>query len=567
MVWLDMIWIASFALLLPVVQMGVGGGGKQVAVVGGGLSGLTVAYVLQQRQSGRYNVTVFEAATARVGGHIQQLPEQQQQQPSGDRGEELLLNIGHATHLGMFANLRCLLRHLDVPEVPVGRGPNYAAPGLFRMVSVSTRDGGAAVQPTIDDAVDWRVGWDAFWFYYHSYLEPEAALNALLAKHSFGPSFLQILYWAMATFEFDKRVDEAGEYSAGAARALLITQVFFKFLLCDAFHGELPRKMNLGLLKDLRQRVIAETGDDDNATMKLFDSTFKDTGLASYFTADYKLAMERMADEIHSVRTDSEVTRIQRRGATTFVTTKDGYSSEFDSVIVTIPPSQIVDILDPDSFAAHVEALAQIESGAVGVSIIHASQLPFRYPPQTQKAFHTNPSTPILGIFDISQLSLRKNRTHLNDIPKRAGWLSVAYPVYKEKSLNKHAQFLADVPCLNEQVYPWIKATWSFPAARRRVVELQGQDGLFVTGHTLTGVNKASELQITNALNLCYRSFGALPPWGCYFPVPLLPDCNDDDTFTQVKGPPEAFQKAVKSMLGSFVLVRVVQIFGVGIFL
>jgi Flavin containing amine oxidoreductase len=321
--------------------------------------------------------------------------------------------------------------------------------------------------------------------------------------------------------------------------------------------------MNIGLMNDLRQRTM-DTGASAE-TLREFDVLFNETGLGSYFTADYQLAMERMADSIGTVHTNVLVTKIMKSGGHILVTADSGISSTFDFVVLTIQPSQIVEILDHADFSDHVQALRKIESGAVGVRIIHADNLPFAYPPHTQRPFDLADPAATLGIFDISQLSLRDS-LHLNRRRKRAGWLSVAYPVYNTSSWNIHADYLSNIPSLNKKVYPWVKATASFPAARRQIVELQGRGNLFVTGHSLTGVNKASELQMTNALYLCDQCFGALPPWKHYFSAPLLPDCNDDDAFRRVSGPLEAVNKSIKSMLGSFVLVLVVRVFGTHIF-
>lgn len=215
-----------------------------VAVVGGGISGLTVGHVLQQ--SGRYQVEVLEASP-HLGGHIRSL------QSNRNRNEHL--NIGHATHMGMFCNLRLMLRHFHVEEWPVGRGSNQD-PGLFRMISVTGGTEGKTFQPPLDDIKSPVIWWEAFRFYFASYMNPEERLDAFLARNHFSKRFLDILYWAMATFEFDKRKDEAGEYTLGAARALLITQVFFQYLLCDAFEGSLPARVDQGLKDDIASRIL-----------------------------------------------------------------------------------------------------------------------------------------------------------------------------------------------------------------------------------------------------------------------------------------------------------------------
>ena len=199
----------------------------RVAIVGGGISGLVVGYVLSQ--SGKYNVTLLEQSS-NLGGNIRSVPD-----PHGiaaastvsDRSNSKKLNIGHASHMGMFWNLRLMLRYLGIEEWPVGRGKNHE-PGLFRMLSVDLQEGNI-VQPSLDYVLSPMIWFEAFWFYLQSYLDPEQSLDEYLKVNSHSNKFLSILYWSVSTFEFDKRVqDEAGEYALGAARALLITQIFFK---------------------------------------------------------------------------------------------------------------------------------------------------------------------------------------------------------------------------------------------------------------------------------------------------------------------------------------------------
>ena len=130
------------------------------------------------------------------------------------------------------------------------------------------------------------------------------------------------------------------------------------------------------------------------------------------------------------------------------------------------------------------------------------------------------------------------------------------------ESFNRHEHFLAQTDCCDKTIYPWIRASSSYPALRRKVVDLQGCDGIHVTGHTLTGINKASELQVTNALKLCHEQFGCLPPWGAYIGTPLLPDCNDEDAFKKASSIFEAIGLAWKSLVGSFLLLGVVSKLG-----
>lgn len=88
-------------------------------------------------------------------------------------------------------------------------------------------------------------------------------------KEFFSPRFLNIVYWAMATFEFDKErttPGEMGEYALGTARAWLITQVFFKFLLCDRFNGRLPGMIDSGLKDDLAKRIIVDVTSSSKIT-------------------------------------------------------------------------------------------------------------------------------------------------------------------------------------------------------------------------------------------------------------------------------------------------------------
>ena len=64
-------------------------------------------------------------------------------------------------------------------------------------------------------------------------------------------------------------------------------------------------------------------------------------------------------------------------------------------------------------------------------------------------------------------------------------------------------------------------------------------------------MNKASELQVTNALRLCNDYFGVLPPWGEFISTLFLPDCNDEDAFRRASSIVEAVPLAWKSLVGS----------------
>jgi Flavin containing amine oxidoreductase len=527
-------------------------------VVGGGASGLTIAHVLQQ--SGQYQVNVFEAEPS-LGGHVRSVKDPL-------NGEECL-NIGHATHMGMFVNLRLMLRHLGVPEWPVGRGPNDE-PGLFRMISVTAN--GETFQPPLEAILSPRVWWDAFWFYFHSYTNPEQRLDNFLATYqSFSQRFLDILYWAVATFEFDKHKEEAGEYALGAARALLITRVFFQYLLCDAFEGSLPNRVDRGLKKDLASRIELRSTilrKEKQHLLEIFEELTSDTPLASYFTSEYVTAVEKLAAGAGNVLTNAAVSRVYKtHNGRHVIEIMNGETMEADYVVFTTHPSIVGRVLDCSDYPKHAAALQRIDSGAVGVRIIHANDLTSSYPPPNDASyFDMNDPPPLLGIFDISQLTTIAGQTQRPKKIREAGWLSVAYPVYRNMTLNRHEQLLEKVPCLDAAVYPWTRATATFPKIRRDIMDLQGRDGIFITGQTLTGVNKASELQITNALNLCYDSFGVLPPWKHFFPCPMLPDCNDDDAFLMTKSPLEAAGLAMKSLVGSFLLTSAVSSLGVKFF-
>ena len=526
-----------------------------VAVVGGGISSLTIAHVLEQ--SGNYQVEVLEASP-QLGGHIRYL-----ENPL-DSGE--LLNIGHATHMGMFCNLRWMLKHFDVTEVPVGRGSNDE-PGLFRMISI-TGTNGETFQPPLHDITSPTIWWEAFRFYFGSFLTPEERLDDFLARHHFSKRFLDILYWAMATFEFDKYKNEAGEYALGTARALLITQVFFQYLLCDAFEGSLPAKVDTGLKDDLAARIMRlpnMTIQRKTSLVERFRELTSDAPLASYFTADYGKVVDKLAEGGGRVRTTAKVTRVLKKNGRNIVETLNGDVIEADHVVFTTHPSIVARVLSKEHYPQHLAAIEGIESGAVGVKIIHANDLSFPYPPRLNFTSFDMDSSPILlGIFDISQLTTTTMTNYKeHDIsPREAGWLSVAYPVYKEASLNRHEQLLERIPCADSSVYPWTRATPSFVDSRRDIVKLQGIDGIYMTGQVLTGVNKASELQVTNALNLCHDHFGVTPPWETFVPCPMLPDCNDVDAFYKAKSRVEAAFLALKSLVGSFLLTSAVSILG-----
>jgi len=552
-----------------------------VAIVGGGLSGLVVGNVLSQ--SGNYDVHLFEKDPV-IGGNVRCVPDPKSRKGKGDD----MLNIGHASHMGMFWNLRLMLEHLDIDEWPVGRGRNDV-PGLFRMLSVDFD--GTIVQPPLEDVLSPFIWLEAIRFYFYSYLEPEMRLDEFLKSHIFSEKFLNIMYWSMATFEFDKRIEEAGEYALGAARALLITQVFFKFLLCDEFDGVLPAKIDSGLKDELRGRAERHMSGDMGSSLLKRMETRQDklfgAPLASYFSADYTAAMKELADGIGcGVSTNCSVTKVVKQHASDkldklLVCTEDGKSIQVDSVIFTTQPSIISNILSNGDFPSHVEVFNAIEGGAVGVQICHESGLPFPYPPSERKqpkCFSSLHLPATLGIFDISQLTIDHNtRGRNHDVEARqqpasdrmehkAGWLSIAYPVYRDESFNRHLHFLAQTDCCDKTIYPWIRASSNYPALRRKMVDLQGCDGIHVTGHTLTSINKASELQVTNALQLCHEQFGCLPPWGAYISTPLLPDCNDEDAFKKASSVFEAIGLAWKSLVGSFLLLGVVSKLGVDSF-
>jgi hypothetical protein len=530
-----------------------------VAVVGGGASGLTIAHILQQ--SGKYQVKVLEADPI-LGGHVRSVK-------NPFNGEESL-NIGHATHMGMFVNLRLMLRHFSVPEWPVGRGPNNE-PGLFRMITVTAK--GETFQPPLQDILSPRVWWDAFWFYFHSYTNPEQRLDDFLATHqSFSKPFLDILYWAMATFEFDKHKDEAGEYALGAARALLITQVFFQYLLCDAFEGWLPNRIDGGLKAHLAsriERIPTMSRKEKQKLLGVFEELTSDAPLASYFTSEYGTAVEKLAAGAGHVLTNATVSQVYKTDTGRhMLEITNGETIEADHVVFTTHPSIVGSVLDGDDYPKHAAALQQIDSGAVGVRIIHANDLPFSYPSSNDASyFEMDDAPPLLGIFDISELTTMIT-THTQGLKKtrEAGWLSIAYPVYQNMTLNRHEQLLEKLPCVDATVYPWTRATAGFSKTRKTIVDLQGRGGIYITGQTLTGVNKASELQITNALNLCYNHFGVLPPWKHFFPCPMLPDCNDVDAFVGTKSLLEAAGLAIKSLVGSFLITSAVSSLGVKFF-
>jgi hypothetical protein len=277
--------------------------------------------------------------------------------------------------------------------------------------------------------------------------------------------------------------------------------------------------------------------------------------------------------------------------------TSNGQQIEADAIVFTIHPHMIQEVLNPCDFPQHLEALKGIDSGAVGVRIVHATSLPFPYPPARNNDKYTGgtcisvtgsdeilPPPPILGIFDISELTTTsvvmtsaheqqqqsQQRQHPSQPPTKAGWLSIAYPMYRDPTRNRHQQFLETLTssssCLDETIYPWTRATPSFIQAQRRIIELQGTNGIYIAGQALTGVNKASELQVTNALNLCRDYFDAYPPWKYYISCPMLPDCNDVDAFRQALSPWQALRLAVKSLIGSFVLTTLVTRLGVEFF-
>jgi len=635
-----------------------------VAVIGGGLSGLVVGHVLEQSTNKynecKYNVTVLEAS-ATLGGHIRSIPVPPSQAPQSSTADSLLLNVGHATHMGMFVNLRILLRHFNIAEWPVGKGPNHQ-PGLFRMLSIAIPSPkkvnneedlmGKRVQPSLpDDILSPAIWWEAFWFYFHSYRQPQISLGTYLQQHSYSNKFQTILEWAMRTFEFDKDQQEMQSYSLGTARALLITQVFFQFLLCDAFQGSLPRMIDEGLKEDLSTRIsISNTcgsndrDDHDPPTRQelkgCFENITQGYSLASYFTADYNQLVQRLAAgmKIGSVRTNAKVSKITKKeispkGYPQYrleITTTNNETFVVDKIVISTHPAIAARMLKPEDFAQQQEALATMStvecSGAVGVSIVHAQDLPFAYPPpknqqpiginrnnadesvdiyrNLQTGSPSEASAKILGIFDISQLTLdaktgrsavsvERNpaevgeregtiENHSNGMTKQThgGWLSVAYPVslphvsssksHSQPLQHEHEQWFDEnnISCAERAVYPWTKATPLFFEQQDQIQKvLQGKDGIYITGQALTAVNKASELQVTNALRLCHDHFGiACPPWRYAFLNPMLPDCNDREATYQASSALEASQLAFKSLVGSFLLTAAVQKLGTEFF-
>lgn len=534
---------------------------ETVAVVGEGISGCTIAYLLQG--SGRFDVTLLETNSA-LGGHIRTIV--------NPLNTKEYLNIGHATHMGMFCNLRLLLRHLGVEESPVGLGSN-SQPGLFRMIPVSA-DTGEMFRPPLKDILSPRVWWDAFWFYYYSYRSPDQRFDDFLStRSSFSKQFLDILYWAMATFEFDKHKEEVGEYALGAVRALVVTQVFFQYLLCDAFDGSLPAGIDQGLKSDLKDRVKQDPSlstKEKDALLETFEDITKETPLACYFTSEYGTVIAKLAAGAGRVMTNATVSRVHRKNPDLHILETDsGGEVEARHVVFTSHPSVVSCVLSSVDYPDQAAALQRVESGAVGVRIIHANDLPFSYPPSKGDSFFDmDGPPPILGIFDISELTTSSalNNHGRRAIGRNAGWLSIAFPVYRNECLNRHDQSLENAPSLNVTVYPWTRASSAFPEARKRIEELQGHDGIYIIGQALNGVNKASELQVTNALNLCYDKFGVLPPWDHFFRSPMLPDCNDVDAFRQVKSPLEAAGRALKSLVGSFLITSAVSLLGAEIF-
>jgi len=298
--------------------------------------------------------------------------------------------------------------------------------------------------------------------------------------------------------------------------------------------------------------------------------------LASYFTADYQEALQKLAYGFEictgASGTVAHVFKDSQDHKKLIIETLNGNATIVDAVVFTLQPTFIKNILCADQFPQHVQAVANIESGAVRVSIIHANDIPFSYPPTTYsqaqfQAIGTDTPT-ILGIFDISELTTYPNNiSHEIRAPIEAGWLSIAYPMYKNATFNKHHSFFHKIPRIDESIYPWTRATPSFVRARKRIEKIQGSNGIYITGHTLSGVNKASELQVTNALTLCYRYFDkTLPPWRYFVPMSMLPDCNDDDAFRKARSTAEAVYLALKSLFGSFFLVGMVFLFGVEFF-
>ena len=300
-----------------------------------------------------------------------------------------------------------------------------------------------------------------------------------------------------------------------------------------------------------------------------------DAPLASYFCADYGGLVDQLASGIcGSIELDCQVTKVTKAdGEDKLSVYTDKHLFEADSVVFTTQPSIVLDILSHEmTFSAHAEALDAIEYGAVGVQICHASELPFAYPPNMTdptKQFDVENPTQMLGIFDISQLTVDENGSrheHDTGSARVAGWLSIAYPVYRESLFNAHEKYLENTTCVDKTNYPWIRATTSYPALRRRLSALQGSNEIYITGHTFTGMNKASELQVTNALRLCNDYFGVLPPLGEFISTPLLPDCNDEDAFRQATSVVEAIPLAWKSLVGSVLLLGVVETMGVDMF-
>uniref|UniRef100_A0A0G4F685 Amine oxidase domain-containing protein n=1 Tax=Chromera velia CCMP2878 TaxID=1169474 RepID=A0A0G4F685_9ALVE len=84
-------------------------------------------------------------------------------------------------------------------------------------------------------------------------------------------------------------------------------------------------------------------------------------------------------------------------------------------------------------------------------------------------------------------------------------------------------------PCalspLCQHQWEWVVPSPEYSQGRMETADaIQGTGGIFFTGHCVSGVIRNLEVQAHNALALCDRHFGTLPPWRYFLPLTPVSD-------------------------------------------